>query len=208
MITGFKTAFPGTITKFNLQPDMATWGKGIANGFSFCALTGKKEVMELGGIRNEGQEKVFLISTTHGGETTAIAAGLATIDVFEKENVIGHNHSIGRNLINGCNKAILENDLTSTISLAAKDWMQAFIFKDMNHVQSQGYRTLMMQEMIKKGILFQGAFVPCYSHSMEDVNFFAEAFNDSLKVYKKALEQGYEQYLVGKPAKAVFRKLL
>src|SRR5690606_14054958 len=76
MITGFKAALPGSITKYNVKPDLATWGKGIANGFSFCALTGKKEIMELGGIRAVGKEKVFLISTTHGGETHALAAGL------------------------------------------------------------------------------------------------------------------------------------
>lgn len=208
MITGYKTDFPGSIRKHNTQPDMATWGKGIANGFSFCALTGKKEVMELGGIRNEGKEKVFLISTTHGGETTAIAAGLATIDVFEKENVIGHNHSIGRSLITACNKAISENKLESHITLAARDWMQAFIFKDAEGLVSQGYRTLMMQEMIKRGILFQGAFSPCYSHTSEDVSYFTEAFNDSLKIYSQALENGFEKYLVGRPAKAVFRKVL
>ncbi|RYF88120.1 MAG: hypothetical protein EOO03_09115 [Chitinophagaceae bacterium] len=164
--------------------------------------------MELGGIRNEGKEKVFLISTTHGGETTAIAAGLATIAVFENEDVIGHNHSIGRSMIAACSKAIAENKLESHISLAAKDWMQAFIFKDAQETVSQGYRTLMMQEMIKRGVLFQGAFVPCYSHTQEDVNYFAEAFNDSLKVYKRALEEGFEKYLVGQPAKAVFRKVL
>lgn len=79
MITGFKTALPGSITKFNLDVDMATWGKSTANGFSFCALTGKREVMELGSISRKGEEKVFLISTTHGGETHAIGAGLATI---------------------------------------------------------------------------------------------------------------------------------
>ena len=208
MITGYKTDFPGSIKKYNTQPDMATWGKGIANGFSFCALTGKKEVMELGGIRNVGKEKVFLISTTHGGETTAIAAGLATIDVFEKQDVIGYNHGIGSALISACNKAIAENGLTDNISLAAKDWMQAFVFRDVNKEGSQGYRTLMMQEMIKRGVLFQGAFIPCFSHTQEDVNYFAEAFNDSLQVYKKALEEGYEKYLVGAPAKAVFRKVL
>ncbi len=208
MITGYKTDFPGSIKKYNTQPDMATWGKGIANGFSFCALTGKKEVMELGGIRNTGKEKVFLISTTHGGETTAIAAGLSTIEIFEKEDVIGHNHGIGRNLITHCNKAIAENKMENHISLAAKDWMQAFIFKDANQVVSQGYRTLMMQEMIKRGILFQGAFSPCYSHTDEDVKYFAEAFNDSILVYRKALETGYEKFLVGQPAKAVFRKIL
>ena len=208
MITGYKTDFPGSITKYNTKPDMTTWGKGIANGFSFCALTGKKEVMELGGIRNVGKEKVFLISTTHGGETTAIAAGLATIDVFEKQNVIGHNHAIGRSIIDFCNKAIAENGLTENISLAAKDWMQVFIFRDTNGEGSQGYRTLMMQEMIKRGILFQGAFIPCFSHTQGDINYFSEAFNDSLQVYKKALDQGYEKYLVGDPAKAVFRKVL
>lgn len=208
MITGYKTDFPGSISKYKTQPDMATWGKGIANGFSFCALTGKKEIMELGGIRNEGEEKVFLISTTHGGETTAIAAALATIEIFEKENVIQHNHSIGRNIIKVCNKAIEENGMSDYIGLAAKDWLQAFIFNNGNRVASSGYRTLMMQEMIKRGVLFQGSFVPCFSHTINDVNFFAEAFNDSLKVYKKAIEEGYEKYLVGPPVKPVFRKFL
>ena len=208
MITGYKTDFPGSITKYNTQPDMATWGKGIANGFSFCALTGKKEIMELGGIRNEGQEKVFLISTTHGGETTAIAAGLATIEIFEKQNVIAHNHEIGRSMIETCNKAILENGLSENINLSGKNWMQAFIFKDKHGTVSQGYRTLMMQEMIKRGILFQGAFIPCFSHTENDVNYFANALYDSLQIYKKALDEGFEKYLVGKPAKAVFRKVL
>lgn len=208
MITGYKTDFPGSIKKYNTQPDMATWGKGIANGFSFCALTGKKEVMELGGIRSEGKEKVFLISTTHGGETTAIAAGLATIDVFEKEDVIGHNHNIGRKLINSCNALINEAGMKAHISLAAKDWMQVFLFKDAKGDVSQGYRTLMMQEMIKRGILFQGAFVPCFTHTEKDISYFAEAFGESLNIYKKALEEGFENYLIGAPAKLVFRKIL
>ncbi|MEO0405469.1 MAG: aminotransferase class III-fold pyridoxal phosphate-dependent enzyme, partial [Bacteroidota bacterium] len=64
MITGFKTDYPGSIKRLNAEPDMATWGKGIANGFSFCALTGKKEIMELGGINRKGEKKLFLVSTT------------------------------------------------------------------------------------------------------------------------------------------------
>jgi glutamate-1-semialdehyde 2,1-aminomutase len=43
MITGYKTAFPGSYKKYNVVPDMITWGKGIANGFSFCCMTGKKK---------------------------------------------------------------------------------------------------------------------------------------------------------------------
>ena len=58
MVTGFKVDFPGAISKYKLTPDLSTWGKGIANGFSFCALTGKKEIMDLGGIL-ERKKKVF-----------------------------------------------------------------------------------------------------------------------------------------------------
>lgn len=208
MITGFKTALPGSIAKYKLTPDMATWGKGIANGFSFCALTGKKEIMELGGIRNKGKEKVFLISTTHGGETHALTAGLATIDEFIAKDVIAHNHQIGDSLIQKCNAIILKNDLSSFVQVVPCNWMPVFVFRNMKKEICPGMRTFAMQEMIKRGVLFQGAFVPCFSHTQEDVNYLAEAFDQTLAEYKKALEQGYEAFLIGEPAKPVFRKYL
>lgn len=208
MITGFKTALPGSIVKFGLEPDMATWGKGIANGFSFCALTGKKEIMELGGIRNKGAEKVFLISTTHGAETHALAAGIASIDEFISKNVILHNHDIGNYLIQKCNEVISKNMLEEYIELIPCNWLPAFIFKDENKEVSFGLRTLVMQEMIKRGVLFQGAFIPCFSHTKNDVEYFAEALNETLQIYSKAINEGFQKYLVGEVAKPVFRKYL
>lgn len=208
MITGFKTHFPGSISKYNTNPDMATWGKGIANGYSFCALTGKKEVMELGGIRNVGSEKVFLISTTHGGETSAIAAGLATIDIFNHHDVINHNHEIGTKLLDKLNKILLEKHLDQFIQLTPCPWMIAFSFRNSKMEICAGMRTLMMQEMISRGVLFQGAFVPCYSHNDSDVDFFSQCFLESIESYQLALDQGYQNYLFGDPAKPVFRKYL
>lgn len=208
MITGFKTAFPGSITKYNVSPDMATWGKGIANGFSFCALTGKKEVMELGGIRNIGQEKLFLISTTHGGETTALAAALATIDEFKKNNVIAHNHLVGEKLRGRIQKILKDQEMNNYVDYQAADWMQLFIFKNKEMKVCNGMRTLMLQEMIRRGVLFQGAFVPCFSHTDEDLDYFSRAFELSLEVYRLALENGYQAYLVGGPTKPVFRKFI
>lgn len=208
MVTGFKTDFPGTITKFNLKPDLATWGKGVSNGFSFCALTGTKEVMELGGIRRKGEEKVFLISTTHGGETTAMAAAMATINEFASKNVISHGHKTGRAINAGCAEVINRHDLSSCIDLIACEWQPLFLFKDLSGQVSMPLRTLVMQEMIKSGVLFQGIFVPCFSHSDEDVQYFIEAFDKALGIYKQALENGVDKFLVGEPTKPVFRKLL
>ncbi len=208
MITGFKTDLPGSIRKYNVEPDLATWGKGIANGFSFCALTGKKEVMEFGGIRAAGKEKVFLISTTHGGETHSLAAGLATIDFFEKENVIKHNQNTGDFFLSLMNEKVRNKKLENYIEIAPCNWMPIFIFKDKDGTVSPGFRTLAMQEMIRRGVLFQGAFVPCYSHTQEDINFFAECWDATLATYIQALENGYDNYLIGEPAKPVFRKYL
>jgi len=208
MITGFKTAWPGSIAKFGIKPDMATWGKGIANGFAFCALTGTKDVMELGGIRAIGQEKVFLISTTHGAETHAMAAAIATIDEFEQKDVVAHNHALGRRLGEACHAAVAARGLTASIQVVKCDWMVTFIFRNAAGEASSGLRTLFMQEMIKRGVLFQGIFVACFSHTPADVTWFVEAFAASLDTYARALADGYEKFLVGPPAKPVFRKIL
>jgi glutamate-1-semialdehyde aminotransferase/spore coat polysaccharide biosynthesis protein SpsF (cytidylyltransferase family) len=208
MITGFKTGFPGSITNYNVNPDLATWGKGIANGFSFCALTGTKEVMELGGIRHTGAEKTFLISTTHGGETHGIAAGLATINEFKTKNVLEHNLSIGSYFNSICKEVIAKHQLKEFINQAPSNWMPVLVFKDSAGEVSAGLRTLLMQEMIKRGILFQGAFVPCFSHVKSDVDYFAAAFNESLTIYVKAMSEGFDKYLIGESAKPVFRKYL
>ena len=208
MVCGFKSAFPGSITKYGLQPDMATWGKGIANGFSFCALTGTKEIMKLGGITRSGEEKVFLISTTHGGETHAMAAALATLEIFKKQNVIKHNQAIGDSTIKKCIALIHEHGMEAYIQVIPCNWLIAFIFLDQHKQQSSGFRTLFMQEMIRRGVLFQGVFYPCYSHSEEDIHYFIEAFQQSMSVYKDALSVGVTKFLVGAAAKPVFRKLL
>jgi glutamate-1-semialdehyde 2,1-aminomutase len=208
MITGFKTDYPGSIKKMNVEPDLATWGKGIANGFSFCALTGKKEIMELGGIDRPGQEKVFLISTTHGGETHSMAAGLATMNEFKTKNVIGHNHSIGDYLINESKALFAKKGLSEFLAVSESNWMVAYTFKNKLEQVDNGYRTMMLQEMIKRGVLFQGVLVPCFSHQKSDIDFFIEAMGESLDIYTQALEKGYEHFLVGEPTKAVFRKIL
>ena len=208
MVTGFKTAWPGSIAKHRIRPDMATWGKGIANGFAFCALTGTREVMELGGIRRTGQEKVFLISTTHGAETHAMAAALATIDEFERHDVVTHNQAIGRQLGEECSRAVAGRGLNDVVEVIQCDWLPTFVFRDRSGQPSAGLRTLFMQEMIARGVLFQGIVAPCYSHSSDDVARFAEACAASLDVYQRGVEEGFAKYLVGEPAKPVFRKVL
>lgn len=208
MITGYKTDFPGSMKKYNVVPDMTTWGKGIANGFSFCCLTGKKEVMELGGIRATGKEKLFLISTTHGGETSSIAAALATMEEFKKHNVVAHNQALGQNFIDGSKQIIASHNLAHSIKNLQFNWHASLGYFDNEGNNSFGLRTLFHQELIKYGVLFQGIFCPHFSHTEKDVEHILNAMNEACNVYKKGLEEGYEKYLIGEPIKPVFRRVI
>jgi len=208
MISGFKAGWPGACAAEGIVPDMATWGKGIANGFAFCALTGTKDVMELGGIRSVGEEKVFLISTTHGAETHAMAAVLATVDEFQRNDVVRTNRAVGRELINRTREVIAAAGLSDVINVLSCDWMVTFLFRDQTRAICSGMRTLMQQEMIARGVLFQGVFVPCWSHGSAEVDAFIEAFTGALAVYTSAVREGYRRFLIGEPTKPVFRKHL
>jgi len=208
MVSGFKSDFPGSMTKYNLKPDLATWGKGIANGFSFCALTGSRNVMQLGSINRPGKEKVFLISTTHGGETHSMAAAIATIKTFKNHQVIEHNQKLGDILIKSCKELIEKYALNTFIEIIPCNWLVGFNFYDSDGKVSSPLRTLAMQEMIRHGVLFQGSFAPCFSHTVNDIDFFIQSFAKTLPILEKAVIEGVEQYLIGEPAKAVFRKYL
>lgn len=207
MISGFKWGLKGAQGHFGVKPDISTWGKGIANGFSCCALTGRADIMELGGIRREGEDKLFLISTTHGAETTGLAAMLATIREFERHSMIEDNWSRGTVLKQRLEQVVDRHGLGQALSLAGDPCLFVLVCRDHAGVPDDAFRTLMMQEMISRGILFQGLLYPTWSHRQPELDMLTDAFDASCAVYRRAVDAGStEDLLVGRPAKAVFRK--
>lgn len=207
MITGFKLGYPGAHKTLNVEADITTWGKGIANGFSACILAGKKEIMNLGGI-NHKKERVFLISTTHGAETHCLAAAISAIKAIKKEKSVIRNISTGEKIKNSINKLLDQFNLRDYISVKGHPAWQLMQFRDKDKKLCDGYKTLVFQETTKYGILFRGTFVPTISHTEKDMEKTIYAFYKSFEVYKKALldEKGYRKYLIGDPVKPVFRK--
>jgi len=75
VITGFRWHNGGGQGYYDIVPDMSAFGKAMGNGFSIAALAGKREIMKLGGLDHD-QERVFLLSLTHGAENPNLAAAL------------------------------------------------------------------------------------------------------------------------------------
>jgi spore coat polysaccharide biosynthesis protein SpsF len=205
MVTGFKTHLPGSTVKYNLDPDLTTWGKGIANGYSFCALTGKRKYMELGGIKQKHSPRVFLISSTHGAETISLSAFIATLKIFKKKLVINKNRLFLNLLVKICEHLIEKNALQENIKIIKSNWLLSFEFF-INKKVSFELKTLFLQEMTKNKVLFQGFFVPCLSHGNKELSLFKKAFDKSLKISAQAKIFGIKKYLKSKIVKPVFTK--
>lgn len=88
IVTGFRIALAGVQEYFNVIPDMAVFAKGIANGMPLSVFCGRNDVMD-------ELSKGATVSSTYGGEQLSLAAALAVIDIYEKENVIGYLHEQG-----------------------------------------------------------------------------------------------------------------
>ncbi len=204
IITGFRYHLGGAQKLHNISPDLSTFGKAMGNGFSISALVGKKEIMELGGIQHD-RERVFLLSTTYGAETHCLAAALETMNIFEREHVVEYLFCQGERLAKGIREVVTENQLEGYFGVDGKPCNLIFYTRDQDKKPSQPFRTLFMQEMVKRGIIAP-SLVVSYSHSDRDIDRTVEAVAEALIVYRKALEEGVDKYLVGASVKPVMRK--
>lgn len=204
MITGFRLHNGGGQKYYGLVPDLSTFGKGMGNGFAISALLGKKEIMNLGGIYHD-KERVFLLSTTHGAENHALAAALATMKIYKQEGVVEYLQQQGERLIEGINSAIAAHQLQEYFQAIGKSCNLIYVTRDEKKKRSQAFRTLFLQETIKRGFIMP-SLVVSFSHTDEDIDRTIEAVSESLRVYKKALDEGIDKYLVGRPVKPVFRQ--
>ncbi len=204
MITGFRFHLGGAQELFDLAPDLSTFGKALANGFAVSALAGRREIMELGGLRHDG-DRVFLLSTTHGAETHALAAALETMRIYRTEPVIQTLYARGDRLRRLAEDAARDRGIEGFFEIAGREPNLVYVARDAEGRPSQQFRTLFLQEMALRGFLVP-SLVVSYSHTEEDVDRTAEAISQSLETYARALEGGVGRFLRGPSVQPVQRR--
>ena len=205
MITGFRWHLQGAQAYYDIEPDLCTFGKGMANGFSVAALAGKREFMEVGGIKNIGAERVFLTSTTHGAEMCGLGALVETIKFYKEHDVVEHLWKFGEMLIKEMNDIAKELQITDFFEATGIECSPNYITTDINKNVSLEFRTLFSQEMIKCGVLMPWIALS-YAHTNKELEITLEAVRKSLKIYAHALNDGVNKYLKGDIIKPVFRR--
>ena len=204
IITGFRWHLRGAQTLFGVTPDLSCFAKAIGNGFSVSALVGRRDIMELGGI-GHARRKVFLLSATHGGETHALAAALATIRELQTHDVVTRIWEIGQQLQTRFNALAREAGLAEYVSLAGYPCMPHLLTRDDKGQPSMEYRTLFLQELVAGGVLLPWVAVSA-AHGPSEIEQTLDASRRAMKAYARAIDQrNVRSMLTGPAVKPVFR---
>jgi len=205
MITGFRWHMKGAQYTYGVKPDLCTFGKAMANGFSVSCISGRQDIMELGSIHFEGRERTFLLSTTHGAEMGGLGAFVATMDFMQRNCVVEHLWDYGQRLIAMLQRQAEAHGISNSFKAGGIACSPYYLTLDSTGNNSLALRTLFSQEMIRNGVLMPW-FALSYRHGEEELAVTEQAVDRAFAVYRRALEEGVEKYLVGPVVKPVFRK--
>ncbi len=198
MWTGFRLSLGGAQESFGVRADLATFSKAVANGMPLSVLTGRRDIMRL-------LDREVFFFTTFGGEALSLAAAHATIHEMRSRRVPSFLASQGKKLREGIASIISELGI-GFISCQGFDCrtMLAFNTAAVNGLE---VKSLVQQELLKRGILWSGFHTLSFSHSDDDIAYTLSAYRDILPQVKKAVEEGTVRSMIhGEVVEPVFRK--
>ena len=205
MITGFRWSEAGAQGVYGVTPDLSTFGKALGNGFAVSALAGRRDLMERGGLRHSA-ERVFILSTTHGAESHALAAAVAVMETYEKEGVTARLHELGDRLAAGVRQVAAAAGVEQHLVVRGRSSNLVFATLDEKLQPSQEYRTLFLRELVLGGVLGP-SFVVSSALTDQDIDRTVDVVARACVAYRKALDaEDPRPWMGGRPVQPIFRK--
>jgi glutamate-1-semialdehyde aminotransferase len=197
VVTGFRFDLRGAQHLFGVTPDLACFGKAMANGYPLSALVGRREIMSL-------LEEVFF-SFTAGGEAVSLAAALATMRVLEDRNAIDHIRYQGAAIQNQLDEMLAASGLSERAQVQGMPCWPALMFYDEAGQQDWMLKSLFQQEVLKSGVLWLGTFNLTLSHNDDDLARLFRACELGFEQVKEGIaNDDVASRLVGPPLRPVF----
>jgi glutamate-1-semialdehyde 2,1-aminomutase len=169
------------------------------------ALAGTRDLMEAGGL-NTDVSRVFLLSTTHGAETTGLAAYLAVSEAYAERDVVAEMEVQGSKLRSGLEQAAKEAGMSDHVVFLGRPSCLLFMTTDHKGRPSQAFRTLFIQELLRRGVLGQSLVISA-AHTDADIEHTIDAAAGAMEVYAQAVEAGStDGLLVGRPVAPAIRE--
>lgn len=200
ILTGFRVAMGGAQERYAIEADLACFGKALANGMPLSAVVGPERYMRV------FEQDVFF-SGTHGGELPSLAAARATLDVLAAEPVHEHLWRLGDALIDGINDAARRYGLSEHISATGAAPRSVVSIVEPHPGAGLLARTLVQQELARRGVLFNGSNFICYAHSDQHIAAVITAYEASLARLAEVWPDQVGEALEGPPLQPVFSRV-
>jgi glutamate-1-semialdehyde aminotransferase len=181
VITGFRMAMGGAQEVYDVVPDLACFGKAMANGMPISAVVGKAEYMNV-------FDEIFF-SSTFGGELASIAAALTTIRALKERKGLSHINDMGRRLKKGYRSLIKQHDIADVTEMIGFNWWPEYIFYDNNGNVSREVQSLFQQEIVRRGILTRAGMMLSVAHEVGDIDHTLDVFDEALSVVVEAMRK-------------------
>ncbi len=193
--SGFRQTFGGLHKLYGVEPDIAMFGKALGNGYSITAVVGRRAVME-------AAQSTF-ISSTFWTERIGPAAALKTLEVMERERSWEQITAIGNGLRARWTDLAAKHELP--LELNGLPALSGFSFPVPNMLK---YKTLITQEMLKRGFLAATAVYACTEHTPAVVDRYFEALDPVFGMIRRC-ERGapIDGMLEGPVCHAGFKRL-
>lgn len=193
--SGFRQTFGGLHTMYGVEPDLSVFGKTLGNGYAITGVIGRRDIME-------AAQSTF-ISSTFWTERIGPSAGLKSLEVMERvrswEIVTKTGISIRAQW----------QQLADHHGLSIEHWgLPALCGFTISSPRSQEYKTLITQEMLKKGYLAGNSVYACTSHTPEIVQAFIEQLDPIFGLIRECEDgRDVKSLLNGPVAHSGFKRL-
>ena len=200
VVSGFRYALGGASELYSVIPDLASFGKGMGNGYAISAVVGRKDLLQ------QIEEGVF-VSTTFGGDSVPMAAALATISILEKPGYYKHINKIGTMLKEGIEELIQKYMLQNVLSVSGMPAHCGIAFDGCGNLSYLDIQSIYSQVMIENGILVFAIYNLNGSHTEKEAKAYFDATDKAFALIRKAVDaNSIEGILNGGKVDPVFKR--
>jgi glutamate-1-semialdehyde 2,1-aminomutase len=197
-ITGFRYANGGAQEYFGVTPDLATFGKGMANGYPVSAVAGRADIMAL-------MEEIFF-SFTFGGEALSLAAAQATLAKLRREPIVERIAATGSAVVARLGALIERHGCGDFLNVSGHPSWTFLNITASGTCTTWELKTLLEQEFFAAGVLAYGTHNICGAHTDKDVASLMAAYDHVLPMLRRAVDEGTARpQLDCEPLKPLFR---
>ena len=168
VVSGFRYAIGGGGEYYGVKPDLASFGKGCANGMPISFVAGRKDVLSM-------IEQGVFISTTFGGDAISMAGALATIKEMQEKDVFGHAWALGTLLRDGLEALVKKHGVEKAVSVSGLAPHCGVAFDNVGSLDALDIQSVFAKMMLENGVLCQAITNISFSHTEQDIQIYLHA---------------------------------